>query len=53
MKKIYLKPETEEIVLNSCQSLLAGSPLVKSGSVNEFEDLLTREFGDMPFDITE
>lgn len=41
-KKIYLKPEIEEIVL-PYQPLLAGSLEKKDGDVEEFEDLLSRD----------
>lgn len=45
-KKIYLKPEIEEIVL-PYQPLLAGSLGKKDGDVDDFEDLLSRDIDDM------
>ena len=48
MKKIYLKPEIEEIVL-PYQPLLAGSLGKKDGDVNEFNDLLSRDIDDILF----
>lgn len=48
-KKIYLKPETKEIMI-PYQPLLAGSPISKSGdSVDDFENLVSREME--PFDL--
>lgn len=40
MKKIYLKPEVEAVVILHKQSLLAGSPDIKDGDVSDFSDLL-------------
>lgn len=45
-KKIYLKPEIEEIVL-PYQPLLAGSLGKKDGDVDEFNDLLSRDIDDI------
>ena len=46
MKKIYLKPETEEIVL-PYQPLLAGSLGKKDGDVSDFDELLSRDIDDI------
>jgi hypothetical protein len=43
MKKIYLKPELEEVIILHKQSLLAGSPDVKDGDVTDINDLLAPE----------
>ena len=46
MKKIYLKPEIEEIVL-PYQPLLAGSFEKIDGDVDDFNELLSRDLDDM------
>ncbi len=43
MKKIYIKPETEEVVILHKHSLLAGSPDIKDGDVTDINDLLAPE----------
>lgn len=47
-KKIYLKPEIEEIVL-PYQPLLAGSLEKKDGDVSDFDELLSRDIDDILF----
>ena len=43
MKKTYIKPEVEEVVILHKHSLLAGSPGIKDGDVTDINDLLAPE----------
>lgn len=52
MKKIYIKPEVEEVIILHDLSLLAGSPDIKDGDVTDFNDLLAPEMEtDMSWDV--
>ena len=43
MKKKYIKPEVEEVIILQKQSLMAGSPDIKDQNVDDFDDLLAPE----------
>lgn len=51
MKKIYIKPEVEEVIILHRQSLLAGSPDIKDKDVDDFDDLLAPGMDNDPVNL--
>ena len=43
MKKKYIKPEVEEVIILQKLSLMAGSPDIKDKDIEDFDDLLAPE----------